>query len=158
MTTWKQAAQRAICSGTAAALFSAAMLALCGKIEGRSSAGPLNGPSQWIWGHSAAHRRRPTLRHTLIGYLIHHAASIGWAIPHEKYITGRLKRPSNSHRLLAGAATAAFACAVDFRVARGRLQPGFDKQLSRKSLALVYAAFGLGLAFSCRRRKHEGFL
>jgi hypothetical protein len=103
-------------------------------------------------------RRRPTLRYTLIGYLIHHAASIGWAIPHEKYITGRIKRPSPSHRLLAGTATAAFACAVDFQVARGRLQPGFDKQLGRKSLALVYAAFGLGLAFSCRRRKHDGFL
>jgi hypothetical protein len=60
--------------------------------------------------------------------------------------------------LLAGLATAAIACAVDFQVARGRLQPGFDKQLSRKSLALVYVAFGVGLAFACRRRKRLDFL
>jgi hypothetical protein len=49
-------------------------------------------------------------------------------------------------RFAAAALTAGFACWVDFRIARGRLQPGFEKQLSRRSLLLVYAAFAVGLA------------
>jgi hypothetical protein len=43
------------------------------------------------------------------------------------------------------AATAAVACFVDYRVARGRFQPGFEKHLDRGSLTLVYASFALGL-------------
>ena len=39
---------------------------------------------------------------------------------------------------------------VDYQLVPKRLQPGFDKHVSRKSLFAVYAAFGLGLAIgSC---------
>jgi hypothetical protein len=150
VTSWEVAFRRAVWSGSAAALLSAATLAICGKVEHNAAAGPLNGPSQWIWGQRAARRRKPSVRHTLVGYAIHHVASLGWAMLHEKHVSGRAH--SRAAHLLAGAATAAFACAVDYRVARGRLQPGFDKQLSRTSLTLVYAAFGLGLAIGRRRR------
>jgi hypothetical protein len=81
-----------------------------------------------------------------VGYAIHHVVSLGWAVLHEKHVAALIERQSAPTRFLAGAATAAFACFVDFQVARGRAQPGFEKQLTRGSLLLVYAAFALGLA------------
>jgi hypothetical protein len=65
---------------------------------------------------------------------------------HEKHIA-RLLGHSMPARVLAGAITASIACFMDYGVARGRLQPGFEKQLSRQSLLVVYSAFALGLAF-----------
>ena len=153
MTTWKQAGHRALYSGSAAALLSAITLAVCGKLERNSASGPLNGPSQWVWNRQAAYRRSATLRHTLVGYGVHHLASVAWATVHEKHIAGRFERRGIWGHLAAGGFTAALACAVDYGVARGRLQPGFDKQLSRKSLLAVYASFGLGLALGCVGRQ-----
>jgi hypothetical protein len=48
----------------------------------------------------------------------------------------------------AAAATAATASFVDYQLTPKRLEPGFDKQLSRRSLAMVYAAFAAGLAIA----------
>jgi hypothetical protein len=42
--------------------------------------------------------------------------------------------------------TAAFALLVDYKLTPSRFKPGFEKHLSRPSIALVYAAFGIGLA------------
>ena len=146
MTTWKQAFSRAVVSGSAASVLSGIALAICGKLERNAPAGPLNGPSQWVWGERAARRRRASLRETAVGYAIHHGVSVGWATLHEKHVASLTEGRSLPVQLLAGAATAGLACFVDYGVARGRLQPGFEKQLSRKSLALVYLAFALGLA------------
>jgi hypothetical protein len=146
MITWKDAAARAAYSGTSAALLSAAVLAFRGKRETGSAAAALNGPSQWIWGPRAADKRGASVRHTLLGYGIHHFAAFGWALLFEKHIASRVERRGAGTQLLAGVAAAAVSCAVDYGVARGRLQPGFERQLSLPSLALVYAAFGLGLA------------
>jgi hypothetical protein len=129
-----------------AAIYSAIALAACGALEGKAPAGPLNGPSQWIYGRLAAHRRRPSFRYTLVGYAIHHVVSVGWATLHEKHVAGLLGRRSTAARFGAAAITAALACSVDYQVAKGRAQPGFEKQLSRKSLFAVYAAFAVGLA------------
>src|SRR5688572_24464081 len=84
MNNWKSAMRQAVVSGTAASLFSAAVLALAGKLEGGSAAGPLNGPSQWIFGRRAAYRRSASLKHTLTGLVIHHAMAVGWATLHER--------------------------------------------------------------------------
>jgi hypothetical protein len=152
MISWQQAFATALRSGSAAAVLSAAMLALCGKVERNAPAGPLNGPSQWIWGPRAARHRRARLRETAVGYAIHHGVSIGWATLHEKYIASRFDNRSLPEQLLAGATTASIACFMDYGVARGRLQPGFEKHLGRKSLLLVYVAFALGLAIGNKRR------
>jgi hypothetical protein len=142
---WRLALRRALRSGSVASLLSGAALAICGKLERNAPAGPLNGPSQWVWGKRAAHQRRASLRETAVGYGIHHGVSIGWATIHEKHVASLLKG-SLPERLLGGALTAGFACFMDYGVARGRLRPGFEKQLTRKSLLFVYAAFAVGLA------------
>ncbi len=42
--------------------------------------------------------------------------------------------------------TAAVANVVDYKLTPKRLQPGYERQVSRKSLAWAYAAFAAGLA------------
>jgi hypothetical protein len=146
---WNRAFTRALVSGSLASVLSGVALAICGKIERNAPAGPLNGPSQWVWGHSSAHRRRFSWR-TVAGYSIHHLVSIGWATLYEKHVASLTEGRPLPVRLLGAGATGALACFADFRIARGRLQPGFEKQLSRTSLALVYAAFALGLSVHAR--------
>jgi hypothetical protein len=38
------------------------------------------------------------------------------------------------------------ACFVDYQLTPDRLKPGYERHLSRPSLAVVYGAFGVGLA------------
>jgi uncharacterized membrane protein len=145
MKPWTQAVQDAVISGTCAALGSTAALTLCGAIERRNGVAPNNGPSGWLWGETEAYRRRATLRHTLPGYLIHHAMSISWAMVYERWIAAS---PGRSPRVIVvrGALTAALACFVDYRVTPRRFRPGFEKHLGRLSLAVMYTAFAMGLA------------
>lgn len=42
--------------------------------------------------------------------------------------------------------TTALACFTDYQLTPPRLRPGFEQRLSRRSLLLVYGAFGIGLA------------
>jgi hypothetical protein len=150
---WATAARRALVSGSVASILSTAMLAACGRLENGSAAGPVNGPSQWIWGRSAARVRRPSLRHTLTGHAVHHFCSCGWALLHERW-HGNDSRP---HAVVAkAAATAALASFVDYQLTPKRLRPGFETQLSKPSLLAVYGAFALGLAItgSIKRPRH----
>jgi hypothetical protein len=140
-----------VASGAIASLLSTALLATVGKLEGGSATGPINGPSQWLWGRQAARRRRPSLRHTIAGYAIHHATSSGWAILHERFY-GPTPAATFAQEVARGAVTAALACAVDYQATPRRLRPGFETQLSRKSLAVVYASFAIGLALARYRR------
>jgi hypothetical protein len=146
MNTWNESFRRALASGAAASLLSAGALALSGWLENRAPAGPINGPSQWIFGRRAAYRRGPSARHTLTGMAIHHATATGWALLHER-VWGRAK-PAQTlpQRLGRAAVTAAVANFVDYKLTPKRLQPGFEAQLSKPSLALAYAAFAVGLA------------
>ena len=133
----------ALVSGTAASILSSLVLAWRGRCEASDAAGPLNGPSQWIWGTHAPYANGFSVRHTVVGYAIHHLASIFWAMGFE------WARPRQRRTIIPAAlATAATACFVDYRLTPRRLEPGFEKRLSRRSLALVYAAFGAGLALA----------
>jgi hypothetical protein len=153
-TTWGHAARRGLASGSLASAASAAMLALCAALEGRRALSPLNGPSQWIWGERAARRSDVTLRHTALGYAIHHASAVMWATLHEKTFDPARRRPASAE-LSRAAATAAFAAFVDYALTPRRFEPGFEKHLSLPSIVATYAAFALGLAAS-RARRHHG--
>jgi hypothetical protein len=146
MGAWKNAARDAMVSGTLASVLSAVVMSLAGKLERDAPAGPVNGPSQWIFSRRAAHRRSFSLRHTLTGFLIHQAMATGWALLHER-VFGQSRVVQPASRIFRNAAiTAAVANVVDYQLTPRRLQPGFDAQLSRKSLFGIYVAFGLGLA------------
>lgn len=56
----------------------------------------------------------------------------------------------------AAAAVSAVANIVDFRLTPQRFTPGFERHLSRRSLALVYTAFGIGLFAAAQlRTQHQ---
>jgi len=146
MNEWKRAARQAVISGTTASLLSTAAMALAGAVEHRAPAGPVNGPSQWIFGRRAARHRSFNLGYTIAGYLIHHATATGWALLHERVFGRRKARQTPVATLRNAALTAMVANFVDYKLTPRRLQPGFDAQLTRKSMVAIYAAFALGLA------------
>jgi hypothetical protein len=154
MNDWKHAARQALVSGTAASLLSTAVMALAGKRENNAPAGPINGPSQWLFGRRAAYRRSANLRNTLTGFLIHHSMAMGWAFLHERVFGMRKQAQTPVRRLRNATVTAAVANVVDYKLTPRRLQPGFDAQLSRKSMLAVYAAFAVGLTvYEATRRR-----
>lgn len=134
--------------GTVAALLSSLVIVACGRLERRRGLATHNGPAQWVHGTEAGHRRDVTLSHTLLGFLIHHASSCWWAFVQQRVFPRRpLGTPFSVHAAEAGAVALA-ANIVDYKLMPERLQPGFEKHISRKSLAAAYVAFGLGLALA----------
>lgn len=148
--------RQALVSGAVASVLSTAVLALCGQIENRRPAGPINGPSQWLYGRRAARVRQPSLRHTLTGFLVHHAMATGWAFLHERTFGEHKAQQPFSKRLGRAAVTATVANIVDFQLTPKRLRPGFETQLSRKSLLAVYATFAVGLALVAPAARSRG--
>ncbi len=144
-------------AGTVAAVLSSAAIVACGRLERRRGLATHNGPAQWIHGTRAGHRRDVTLRHTLPGFLIHHASSCWWAFVQQRVFPPRPGTPFSVHAAQAAAVGLA-AYLVDYKVVPERLQPGFEKHISRKSLAAGYVAFGLGLALAgwWRSRRERG--
>ena len=146
MTTWKQALREGAISGSLASVLSAAALVLAGRRECRSPVAPVNAISHWLWDDAALHEDGASARHTMAGYLIHHAASVWWGVWHAKAWGARPQAKRPLPALVGGAAGAAVACLVDFRLTPQRLTPGFEHRLSTRSLLAVYACFGVGLA------------
>ncbi len=144
--TAKRIALDAVMSGTAASLASAAALMAGSKLRDGSWPGGLNGPSQWLWGEREAYTREATLRHTAVGYAIHHSTSIFWALIYETIFGGR-KKPPLQHCTEA-IASAAGAYVVDYHLTPRRLRPGFEKHVSSTGMVAVYAAFAAGLAIT----------
>jgi hypothetical protein len=144
MRTWEEALRASLVSGSAANLASLIALTVAGKLESDNGIAPTNAISHWIWGDNATREDDASLRHTLVGYGIHHAASIFWAVFYEKWFGQDDDKPE-PQALAEQAAMAALACFVDYQLTPKRLTPGFEKRLSRKSLFVVYTAFGLGL-------------
>jgi len=146
MKAWTLALRDALVSGTSASITSTAVLMASGAAEAGHPLAPTNAISHWYWGEPATRRDRFSWRHTVLGYLTHHAASLFWAAIYEKLFGERRVHKSAVRALGEAAAVAALACFVDYRLTPQRLMPGYERRLSRRSLAAVYAAFGAGLA------------
>lgn len=140
------ALNRALISGTASSLLSTAALALMGKKETGSPYAPTNAVSHYVHGDEAAHHDGLSLRYTIPGYLIHHASATFWSFVFERVMGGVLDKKNPAGTLAAAAATSAFAALTDYKLTPKRLHPGYEKRLSRQSLAVVYGGFALGLA------------
>jgi len=136
---------RMLISGSVAAVASTLALVWLGRRELNDAAAPVNGPSQWIWGRSAPYQDGFSARHTLVGYGIHHSASMLWAALYERLRRAMPGGPRQA-ALAAAATAAATAYVVDFKLTPERFTPGYEKRLSKRGLYAVYAAFALGLA------------
>lgn len=141
-------------SGSVASLLSTFAVSCCSRWQSGSAVGGTNATSHWVWGDRAKREDRPSMRHTAVGYGIHHASSIFWAALHE-YAIRDARRPSAV--LATAAVTAATAYVVDYHVVPRRLTPGFDSRLSGGAMAAAYAAFALGLGAAgwVRVRRHR---
>lgn len=138
--------RNALISGSVASAASLLALAACSGKENRAPFAAVNAVSHWIWGDEAFRHRRATWRHTALGMAIHHASSVFWGVLFERMFGRRLAQSGPGATLAAAAGTTAAACFTDYRLTPRRLVPGFERHLSRTSLAAVYGAFALGLA------------
>lgn len=155
--SWNAVVRTGLVAGACASVASTAVLAWRGRSDVGSYVAPTNAVSHVFWTQEALRARRPSMRHTLVGYAIHHASATFWAL---LYAWLKARRPNASGWAagLAGAgATAAAACAIDYTITPQRLRPGFEHHLSRKSMTYVYAALAIGLALGCAMtNKEEG--
>jgi hypothetical protein len=154
MEPWRTTWQRGLVGGSAASVLSTVALAAFGKIETGSAYAPTNAVSHWIYGDEAARHDGLSGRYTLPGYLIHHGSATFWAVVFERLCGELLDRREPAITFGIATAASAVACFTDYQLTPQRLHPGYEKRLSRPALAVVYGAFGIGLALGamlCRR-------
>lgn len=146
MDNWKTMIGRGMLPGAAASLSSTVALALCGKNDSGSHYGATNAVSHWIYGDKAFRHSEPSMKYTLVGYAIHHASALFWATIFEQLAGKVLNKKDVKSTAIAAAMASAVACFVDYQMTPHRLKPGYERRLTTGSMALVYAAFGVGLA------------
>lgn len=145
--------RRALRSGSYASLASIFLLLVGGIRDCRSAIAPVNAVSHWIWKDAAIHEQDASVRYSLSGACIHHAASVFWAVFYEVSMARSRKPPAAPDIIVRAGMVAAVACFVDMYCTPQRLTPGFERRLSRTSLLFVYGAFGLGLALHTLHRR-----
>lgn len=154
--TWAQSLRDGFVSGAISSLTSTAALGVRGQAESGSAYAPTNAISRWVWGERAVAHDEPSLRHTLLGYGIHHVSSTFWAVIYERCFGEVARRHGMAPALAAGMAVAGMACFTDYRLTPDRLEPGYDRRLTNPSVGLAYIAFGLGVGlrsiWAARRR------
>ena len=136
---------RGLVSGSIAAVLSTLVLMIRSKKEAKSALSAQNAVSHWIWGEEAKYKHELSVRHTGLGYAIHHASAVFWGVIYERLMRSKRPLPPPAE-LLRASAFATVANIVDYRLTPHRFKPGFEQHLSKKSLVLVYGAFAVGLA------------
>jgi hypothetical protein len=144
-------------NGALATATTTAAAALSGQVELGQPLGPINAVSHILWGDRAARRSTPSAKYTATGLLLNAAAVTSWAVAQELLFCRQERRKSASRFLAEGAATAGIAYVTDYYLVPDRLTPGFEKRLSNKSLAGIYAvlAVSLGVGAFLRSRSKE---
>jgi hypothetical protein len=133
-------------SGTMVALTTSAALAVLARIEGRSAIQPVNSTSHWFWGEAAGRSRRIDARHTILGFVTHHGASLFWACAYEMLRRHPQKRAAFGDAV----AVSALAAVVDYGVVPKRLTPGWEKVVSPRAIGVAYAVMAVALVISPR--------
>jgi len=132
-------------TGTVASLATTAALAALAKTEGKGALQPTNSTSHWLHGEEAGRVDRADAAHTLVGYGTHHASAFFWALPFEAWLAARPPR-STGELFRDAAVMAGIAATVDYGLVPKRLTPGWEEVLSKRSIAVTFAAMALGLA------------
>jgi ABC-type uncharacterized transport system permease subunit len=153
------AARRSLFSRTVSAFVSAFAASMAGKYEDTSFAAPLNAISHILWGDKAAHKDDLSIKYTLTGFMLNHAASIFWAFLYEKLFgkqpgkqsaavhpNAAAEKSSLMKSILGAAAVTVGAYFIDYHLIPKRFTPGYEKRLSGGSLATVFVIMAIGLA------------
>lgn len=136
--------RRAWYVGSIASAVSSWVITRRSALDSVSGASGTNSTSHWLWGEVAQHQHDVSARYTGIGYAIHHLSAVFWGFFYERFFPSAR---AETAKTIAGAATVAVVAAgADYLLAPPRLRPGFERHLSLRSMVLVYAGFGLGLA------------
>lgn len=143
MNPWRQAIIRSIVSGSVASVLSTAVIAALSARHTGSPFSGTNSESHGIWGEKAKEQRGLSKRYTATGFAIHHASSIFWASFFERSLNGK-RRPAEIAKN--AALTAAGAAAFDYLLMPRRLQPGFEANLSSRSMVSTFISIAVGLA------------
>jgi hypothetical protein len=132
-------------SGTITGIVTALTQSVCAKIEHSKAVTPINAVSHIIWGDQAARQEKLSLKYTGTGLLLNHGATVFWASLYEYWFGTDGETGAVGKAFTGGAAVTAVAYFTDYHLIPARLTPGFEKRLSRRSLALVFAAMALSL-------------
>jgi hypothetical protein len=143
---WTQALREGAVAGSVASVLSTIALAALGSHQNGSAVAPINTVSHWLWGDEALREDRPTLRHTLIGYLTQHAASVFWAALYARVYGHKREAKQLPNAIAGGIATAATAALIDYTVVPKRLTPGYENRLSPGGMVTTFAALAAGFA------------
>ena len=146
MNRWEIALREGALAGSLASLLSTAVLATAGLRQAGSPVAPTNAVSHWLWGEESLHAQRPTLRHTLTGYVTHHLASIFWAALYSRLYGHRNAAKRLPQALAGGIATSAVACLIDYQLVPKRLTPGYEHRISKGAMVATYGALAAGFA------------
>ncbi len=139
---WVMYAKRTLVTGCITSAAGLLALLVVSRCEAGSAVAALNGSSQILHGDAALRERRLRARFTLPALLIHHASAHWWAAVHEHpRLAASVRKPA-----VRAGAVIAFAALLDYGVLPRRLSPGYEGQLSRRGIALVFAALAGGLA------------
>jgi len=153
-TPWITALREGAVAGTVASIASTALLAAIGKRQAGSAVAPTNAVSHWLWGDDALRAQQPSLRHTLAGYLTHHAACIFWAALYSRLYGRREEAKTLPRALAGGVATSAVAYVVDYKMVPKRLTPGFEHRVSSGAMGAIYATLAVGFAMGALLSRH----
>lgn len=132
-------------AGVATAATIAATLWL-GRKETGSAVAPINATSHIAWGDEAAMHNEVDAKHTLVGGFLHLGAMAAWGFVHDLLWGRWITKGSSARSVAAGMATSSIALITDYALVPKRLTPGFEKRLSKPSLAIIYCVLALGLA------------
>jgi hypothetical protein len=147
---------RTLISGTISGITTALTASATAKHDTGRYPAALNATSHIVWGDRAALQNDASLKYTATGFLLNHASTLFWATIYEKWFAPQPGRRQSALQPIVGAAVlTAGAYVTDYYLVPKRFTPGYEKRVSGRSLATIYAALALGLAaralFSPRR-------
>ena len=138
-----------------ATLATTVVVSVLSKKETGSAASGLNATSHIFWGDEAAEHDETSLKHTASGAVLNASAMAGWALVQELALGSWSRKGSKGRAAVSGLLTAAVAYVVDYFVVPKRFTPGFEKRLSKSSLAMTYTVLALSLAAGPALRSND---
>jgi len=143
---WLTAGREALVSGTLASVLSTALLMWAGQRRLGEPFAPTNATSHWLWGDEESfHALEPSMRHTAVGYVTHHASAWMWALFYHRWLQTERER-TTATVVRDAAVVSALAAVVDYGLMPKRLTPGFEAHLPPTRMVGVFAAIATGLA------------